>query len=120
MSEKLEQFHAINPLDDTEAAIEYGKIVAEWSDMSDAPLHDIKLLSILSQATKTRFENDEAVVQSMLDKGVDPEIAFDKTTNQTIWALALMYTAYSLGRGLDAAPVVEEFADHVDTLFKED
>lgn len=112
----LKPLHDLNPIGEYAASLEWMNIVSEWNDMSGAPLEDMMILSILSQATKARFAHDEQVVQSMLDQGVDPETAFDRVTNWTVWAITVAYAAYNLGRGKDATPVAEAFLEFIASL----
>lgn len=112
----LDSLHNINPVGEMTASMEWSSVVAEWNDMSGAPLEDMMVLSLLSQATAARFRYDEEVVQAMIDHGVDPEVAFDRTTNWTVWAMTLAYTAYNIGRGKEAAPIVEAFQEFVASM----
>jgi hypothetical protein len=89
----------------------------EWSIPHDnMPIADYLALDTMTVAFGIRVENDQATVDAMINNGVDPEKAWDRTKNLQEWVKACLLTAYNIGRGKHAVEVVEVFAEYIDTM----
>lgn len=97
-------------------------IMAEWSAPGNISLEDYKLLAIMADTFALRAEHDEAVVNAMIDNGVDPEVAWNRAENWKIWVLGCLFAAYNIGRGEKSTSDVRVFSEYINNnmVFKDE